>query len=146
MPQKLLFLCLLSNMAFGQYRFEIDLEKSSKFEKFNIEHAGLVYEKKLNFSEGLILIFVPSKKKFAYMDGHGNVIFPTQFDQFTHFNEGLACVRKGKKWGYINPEMEVVIPIIYEDVDYFLNEKAKVWLNHQRFFIDKNGQKINKPV
>ena len=142
MLQKLLFFCLLTNIAFGQYRFEIDLEKPSEFERFNIEHAGITYEKRLNFSEGLILIFVPSKKKFAYMDSHANVIFPTQFDQFTHFKEGLACVRKGKKWGYINPAMELVIPIMYDDANYFLNEKASVRLKNERFLIDKNGKKV----
>jgi hypothetical protein len=142
MPYLLVFLLLSSNI-FAQYRFEIDLEKPSKFEKFNIEHASISYEKRLNFSEGLMLIFIPSRSKYAYMDGHANVIIPTQFDEFTHFNEGLACVRKGKKWGYINPEMELVIPIIYDDADYFLNEKAKVWIKEKRYIIDKNGKVIS---
>lgn len=36
-----------------------------------------------------------------------------QYDELTPFSEGMAAVRKGNKWGYINHEGTLVIPCKY---------------------------------
>jgi hypothetical protein len=119
---------ILCNSVFAQaILHQIDLDSPSVFQKFNIEHLGIVYEKRLNFSEGLVLIYIPSRKVFAYMDAHANVIIPTQYNEYQWFSEGLAPVRKGKKWGYINPTMQLVVPFIYDKVELFREGKAIVW-------------------
>ena len=125
-----------------EYRHKIDLDESSPYPKFNIELKEEKYEKQLNFREGLILIYIPKRKKYAYMDANANVIIPPQYDEFLWFGEGLAPVRKGKKWGYINTKMELVIPFKFEEVGLFHNGKAQVAIGKKLAQIDVMGQII----
>ena len=141
---KLLFiLILLSFSGLSQeFRHKIDLDESSPYLKFNIELKGEKYEKQLNFREGLILIYIPKRKKYAYMDANANVIIPPQYDEFLWFGEGLAPVRKGKKWGYINTKMELAIPFKFEEVGLFHNGKAQGAIGKKIVQIDTKGQII----
>lgn len=45
----------------------------------------------------------------------GNVVAPTIYEDVGSFSEGLACVKKDGKIGYIDKSGEVVIPFEYED-------------------------------
>ncbi len=110
---------LIFNTLPQEFRLQIDLDEPSPYPKFNIELNHEQYEKRLNFREGLILIYIQKRKKYAYMDANANVIIPPQYDEFRWFGEGLAPVRKGKKWGFINPKMEVVIPFQFDEVSLF---------------------------
>ena len=133
----------MSFNAFSQeFCHKIDLKESSKYLKFNIELNHEKYEKRLNFKEGLILIYIPKQKKYAYMDANANVIIPPQYDEFLWFGEGLAPVRKGKKWGFINTKMELVIPFLYHEVGLFHQGKADVKIEHRLFEIDTKGQMV----
>ena len=107
------------NALSQEFRHQINLDEPSPYLKFNIELNHEKYEKRLNFREGLILIYIPKRKKMAYMDASANVIIPPQYDEFKWFGEGLAPVRKGKKWGFINPKMEIVIPFEFDEVSLF---------------------------
>ena len=110
----------LSFNALSQdFRHEINLNEPSPYFKFNIELQKEFYEKRLNFREGLILIYIPKRKKFAYMDAHANVIIPPQYNEFRWFGEGFAPVRKGKKWGFINTKMDLIIPFQYDELSLF---------------------------
>jgi hypothetical protein len=117
---------LLINTLNQEFRHQINLDEPSPFEKFNIELNHEQYEKRLNFREGLILIYIPKRKKLAYMDANANVIIPPQYDEFKWFGEGLAPVRKGKKWGFINTKMELVIPFQFDEVSLFHGGVADV--------------------
>jgi hypothetical protein len=125
-----------------EYRHKINLDEPSPYPKFNIELKGEKYEKRLNFREGLILIYIVKRKKYAYMDANANAIIPPQYDEFLWFGEGLAPVRKGKKWGYINTKMELVIPFKFEEVGLFHNGKAQVAIGKKLAQIDIMGQVI----
>ena len=76
------------------------------------------------------------------MDANANVIIPSQYDEFLWFGEGLAPVRKGKKWGFINVEMDLVIPLRFEKVGLFHYGKAEVKIGEKLFPIDTTGQII----
>jgi WG containing repeat len=136
------FIFLFFNALSQEFRHKIDLDEPSKYTKFNIELNHEEYEKRLNFREGLILIYITKRKKFAYMDANANVIIPTQYDEFLWFGEGLAPVRKGKKWGFINVKMELVIPFKFEEVGLFHNGKAQVAIGKKLAQIDIMGQVI----
>ena len=118
MPKILAILLIIGSLN-QEFRHEINLEEPSPYPKFNIELQRESYEKRLNFREGLILIYIPKRKKLAYMDAHANVIIPPQYDEFRWFGEGLAPVRKGKKWGFINTKMDLTIPFQYDEVSLF---------------------------
>lgn len=135
----IIFILLIINDLPQDFRHSINLEEPSPYLKFNIEQKGEKYEKQLNFREGLILIYITKRKKYAYMDANANVIIPPQYDEFLWFGEGFAPVRKGKKWGYINTKMELVIPFKFEEVGLFHNGKAQVAIGKKLAQIDKTG-------
>jgi hypothetical protein len=45
-------------------------------------------------------------------DSTGQII-EAEYDDVFEFNEGIACVNKEEKWGYINTSGKLVLPIIY---------------------------------
>ena len=140
---KILFISLIFSILNQEFRHEINLEEPSPYPKFNIELQKETYEKRLNFREGLILIYIPKRKKFAYMDAHANVIIPPQYDEFRWFGEGLAPVRKGKKWGFINTKMELTIPFQYDEVSLFHGQTADARIGKKIFKIDMKNQKVS---
>jgi WG containing repeat len=141
---KLFIFCIsLSFRTLSQeYRHQINLDERSPFKKFNIELSYEKYEKRLNFREGLILIYISSRKKFAYMDANANVIIPTQYDEFLWFGEGFAPVRKGKKWGFINTKMNLVIPFKFDEVGLFHKGITDVRIGKTLKRINKKGKFI----
>jgi WG containing repeat len=132
---------LLINTLTQEFRHQINLHEPSPFVKFNIELNQEKYEKRLNFREGLILIYIPKRKKFAYMDANANVIIPPQYDEFRWFSEGLAPVLKGEKWGFINTKMELVIPFQFDEVSLFHGGMAEVRKGKRIEKIDMKGNK-----
>ncbi|HDI6354056.1 TPA: WG repeat-containing protein, partial [Escherichia coli] len=62
-----------------------------------------------------------------------------QFDHATSFSEGLAVVKKGGKFGYINAEGSLVIDCQYEYATPFKNGVATVKQNGKLIQIDKTG-------
>ena len=134
-------LLIISNLS-QDFRHIINLDEPSPYLKFNIELKGEKYEKRLNFREGLILIYIQKRKKYAYMDANANVIIPPQYDEFLWFGEGLAPVRKGKKWGYINTKMKLVIPFKFDEVGLFHNGNAQVAIGKKLAQIDTTGHII----
>ncbi|MDZ7900847.1 MAG: WG repeat-containing protein [Arcicella sp.] len=125
-----------------EFRHQINLDEPSPFTKFNIELNHEKYEKRLNFREGLILIYIPKRKKMAYMDANANVIIPPQYDEFRWFGEGLAPVRKGKKWGFINPKMELIIPFQFDEVSLFHGGTADFRMGKRLGKVSKKGVEV----
>ncbi len=140
MKSFVIFIALNINLLSQEFRHTIDINEPSPYTKFNIELKGEKYEKRLNFREGLILIYITNRKKYAYMDGNANVIIPPQYDEFLWFGEGLAPVRKGKKWGFINTKMKLIIPFLYDEVGLFYEGKAGVKIGRKLIQIDTNGR------
>ena len=119
---------------------DIDIEEDSNFKKYNIGHTKERYKKMQNFSEGFILIFIPSRGKYAYMDSRSYVIIPKQYAEYGFFREGRAKVKDyNGKWGYINPKMEEVIATKYDEIGFFKDGLAKVKNYGRSQTIDKNG-------
>ena len=135
-------ICLLFNASSQEFRHEINLKEPSPYPKFNIELQKESYEKRLNFREGLILIYISKRKKFAYMDARANVIIPPQYNEFRWFGEGFAPVRKGKKWGFINTKMELTIPFQYDEVSLFHAGVADARIGKKIFKIDMKNKKV----
>ena len=142
MSKFIIVICLSFRALSQEFRHEINLEEPSPYPKFNIELQKETYEKRLNFREGLILIYIPKRKKFAYMDARANVIIPPQYDEFRWFGEGLAPVRKGKMWGFINTKMELMIPFQYNEVSLFHGGVADARIGKKVFKIDMKNQRV----
>ena len=62
---------------------------------------------------------------------------PCIYDEAGDFREGLAMVKKGDYWGFIDKRGEEVIPLIFDWVTDFYDGIALGVLNHQSVLIDK---------
>jgi hypothetical protein len=70
------------------------------------------------------------------------VIEPT-FDLTYGFSEGLAAVRIGDKWGYVDPSGRMVVPLEkFKTADAFHNGLARVTTGQGFGYIDKTGKMV----
>ena len=60
------------------------------------------------------------------IDKNGEFILEPTFNEIHGFSEGLAIVELGKKFGFINLEGQIVVPVIYDGAKHFNNGLAKV--------------------
>ncbi|MFN3402520.1 MAG: WG repeat-containing protein [Cytophagaceae bacterium] len=68
-----------------------------------------------------------------------------KYDEILAFGAGLAPVKKGKTWGYINTRGEYQLPANFESADVFINRMAVVKQNGLYGVIDPSGKFIVKP-
>jgi hypothetical protein len=63
------------------------------------------------------------------------------YDEIKPFYEGMAAVKRNKKWGFVNNQGEEVIPCIYDLVDNFSEGYAgvRIYKSGRWGFLDKNG-------
>lgn len=103
------------------------------------------------FNSNLMLYKEPKQPHF-FFDKSGKQAIPTKYKLAFAFSEGLAPVSEdGKKFGYINPEGELVIPYIYDHISAFVNGTASVGIAkeingkavNQYFLINKKGERIS---
>ncbi|WP_312824059.1 WG repeat-containing protein [Epilithonimonas sp.] len=72
-----------------------------------------------------------------------NLKLEGDFDAVSVFSEGLAPIKKNRKWGFINEKGKIVIPIQYDVVDCFRpSGLCAVSKNGKSGFIDKSGKEI----
>ncbi len=65
------------------------------------------------------------------------------YDEARVFSFGLAGVRKGDKWGFIDEKGTITIPLQYNSIDYFRpSGLCAVTKNGKSGFIDKSGKEI----
>lgn len=93
-------------------------------------------------------LIVDSKfEKYGFIDGSGQVVIPTQYDDANVFRNGLAVVKIGDKYGYINPKGEFVVSPIYEDADPFSEGLAAVSMDDEHYgFVDMKGNMVITPI
>jgi hypothetical protein len=113
------------------------------------------YRKCSPFSkEGLAPIYDPDSKKYYFINLKGEVL-TTEISDFKlitpfligvpyGFEDGLAAVCQNKKWGFLNPEGKVAIPVKYDEVTQFNAGYARVQLNDKFFVLDKQG--VEHPI
>ncbi len=96
-----------------------------------------------NFSEGVAFL------GDHYIDLDGNPAFITEdepgikfFDRGREFSSGLAAVKTGGLWGFIDLTGHFAIAPLYEDVQNFSEGLAAVKLNGRWGFIDMFGHLI----
>lgn len=88
--------------------------------------------------------FVSLYGKCGFMDTQsGQLTVPLKYDEIGWPSEGLVKVRIDNKWGFINKEGKEVIPLQYNSVLSFSNDKARVSIDGENYFyIDKTGKMV----
>ncbi len=84
---------------------------------------------------------VSKNGEFTLINNQGKQI-TDWFDRIFFFSEGLAVVAKDGKWGYIDINGHVVIPLQYDRAFAFTDGKALVIKGNKQFYIDKQGQAL----
>ena len=58
--------------------------------------------------------------------------------------DGMAAIKVGKKWGFIDANGNMVIPPQFEEVNSFSEGSAEVKSNGQWVHIDKTGKIVSQ--
>lgn len=69
----------------------------------------------------------------------------SNYDSKEEFIRGYAVVSKDGKYGLINEDGEVVVPIQFEKVSNFIGEYARVQVGNKIGFVDKSGKVVIAP-
>jgi hypothetical protein len=96
------------------------------------------------------------KKKFGFIDRQGKIVMRAQIDEIysqdfgnsrgvDNFydslpNEGVTRARIGKKWGYVNTQGKIQIPMRFDEAKDFKYGVAEVKLGSRILYIDRQGK------
>ncbi len=81
------------------------------------------------------------KSVFASVDGRR--LTSLNFDIINNFNDGLARVAiNGHGYGFVDRDMNFVVPMRYDGAEDFVGGRAKVRLGDQWFFVDQTGRTL----
>ena len=72
-------------------------------------------------------------------EASGHVILQPQFDDIQSFEDGLARVRNGEKYGLIDRNGSIVVPAEYDDIGDFEDGFAQVEKDGKYGLIDRSG-------
>jgi len=78
-------------------------------------------------ADGKIQDGVLFNEKYGFVDDTGKELLKPEFEEIGIFNEGLAYVKKGNTYGYINDRIETVIPCKYNAIGAY-NKDGYVWV------------------
>lgn len=77
---------------------------------------------------------------WAYVGKDGAVVIPGPFEAAGPFRHGLAAVRRGGKWGFVDPAGREVVPPRFEDVGAFSAEGLAPVMEEGRWgYIGRDG-------
>ncbi|MBS9780027.1 MAG: WG repeat-containing protein [Moraxellaceae bacterium] len=68
-----------------------------------------------------------------------------QYDDFQKFEDNLAIIKKGDKWGVINKQNKIVIPIQYDKIylKFTTLDVAEVRKDGKNFYINKQNKIVD---
>lgn len=93
-----------------------DLKESNEVDTFNKDvKSG---------DEELWTVFFDKDFKAGFANSDGKIFIEAKFDDALLFSEGLAGVKIGDKWGFIDGTGEVVIPVMYDEIKSFKSGNA----------------------
>jgi hypothetical protein len=80
---------------------------------------------------------------YQFFDTKGKEVFQVKADYIGDFREGLAPINIGEKWGFVNTNGKVVIPIKYKDANSFSDGLASVIDSNDKVgFINTKGKMV----
>ncbi len=103
-----------------------------------------VYKKCYPFSKDGLAIII-NNERISFINTKGDEILPeiqnfTMYKPDAMFSDGMLAVQKDKKWGYLDLNGKLVIPLKYDKATPFNNGYAMVMKNKGFFIINKKGE------
>src|ERR1044072_4288455 len=87
---------------------------------------------------------VKLNKKWGYIDTTGNVLIPPKYTEVENFSDGIARVRTGTKWGLVDISGKEITTPAFDAIFEFVNGKALVLLNGEKYYMNREGQRVDK--
>ena len=78
--------------------------------------------------------------QLGVMDFYFNILVEPQYDNIGRFYDDLAWIVKDKKGGFINTDFQVVIPIIYDDLEEYVLGFTKVKKDGKILYLNTKGE------
>ena len=121
-------------------------EKSNKWGIIDTENKIIIpfeYGRIRHFENDLALI---TNKGTGYINKESEIVIEPQysFNLSGDFFNGIALVKKDNKYGYINKNNKIVIPIIYDNALPFKGKETIVQKDGFSFFINQKGEKTDQ--
>jgi uncharacterized lipoprotein YddW (UPF0748 family) len=79
---------------------------------------------------------------FIYINTSQQISLKAQFDWVEPFSEGMAAVKMGYKWGFIDKTGKLITRLRFDAAEPFIEGLALVKINNKCGFIDKTGKLI----
>lgn len=80
------------------------------------------------------------ESKYGMVDQTGHPVLPFEYDYLDPASEGLISAKKDGKWGYINPQGEVVVNFVYETAFPFQEGFGRVMKSRHKWgFVNAEG-------
>lgn len=87
------------------------------------------------------------KGKCGYQDENGNMVIDYKYDFIGNFSDnGLARVKSGSKYGLINRQGTIVLPVSYDDIGLFHDGIATLTSGKKVGLIKEDGTILLKPT
>lgn len=80
--------------------------------------------------------------KWGYIDNTGKEVLPIVYDEIGQFSQNIAYIRKGKDYGYINLQAQVIVPCEFAAVGS-PNKKGLFWVNKGGNFKDWESKDLS---
>lgn len=90
------------------------------------------------FTEGIMTTW--GENGVGYVNDKGKEIAKPIYKCSGAFKDGMAPVFNGKKWGFLDKNGKIAVPLKYDEVHDFSGDKAKVKLGGKEFYVDKKGK------
>ncbi|MGF7059078.1 WG repeat-containing protein [Brassicibacter mesophilus] len=101
-------------------------------------------------------LLLKKNDKYGLTDANGKIVLKAEYDHIDSFENGFARFSLGRKYGFVNEQSEIAIPLEYEYPDdvgltssifsFELEGIALVSKNNKYGFIDKSGKVISEPI
>ena len=89
------------------------------------------------------IFVIAANGKYGYINGRGELLVDTIYDNAKGFSEGLCAVKKDGLWGYVDKTGTVVIQPEYVDATSFSNGTADVLVKGSGWHvIDQNNSRV----
>ena len=89
-----------------------------------------------------------SDVKFEELLQKANISSKQEYDEVRDFNSGYACVRIGNKWGMVNENFDLIVPLKYEKIwDLWSKPKQTTTAavrNGQLGFVNMQGKEVTE--
>ena len=88
----------------------------------------------------LVLIFGGTSTKVVFIDKEGNEVLGLNYEECSIFSEGLAAVRRDRKWGFIDNRGVLITPPTFSEARPYHNGLSLVVHHGKVGFIGHKGQ------